>query len=345
MQNVGPEPSTERIKRAVWLLVAALGLFLAVPFARAGDTLTVAQDGTGDFTSVQAAVNTVPYYSPTRTTIYIRAGTYREKVEVPKGVNNITLVGDDRDTTVITYDDHATVNPDESVDGSIDTPTFFVKGKDFGARNITFANSAGDQGPAIAMAVHATRARFRNCAFLGYQDTLYTTGNVAYFKRCYIEGAIDFIYGSSAAVFQRCTIHPLASGFITAANTGQGKAYGLVFKGCEIKGDAPAGSVYLGRPWSDYANVVFYNCTMDDEIIPIGWDDWEYAPLDDTVLYAEYNTTGAGADPADRVDWSQQLTSQDTATYTLGEIFGLPATGSLFAPVLLATPAPWYEDY
>ena len=337
--------------RPTHFLCALLFLFAAAS-ARADYDMVVAQDGSGDYTTVQAAIFAVPKYNATRTTIFIKAGTYTEQVVVPKAYNRITLVGEDRDTTVITGNAHATVNADESVDGTIDTPTFFVKGKEFGARNITFANTAGDVGPAVAMWVHANHAHFRNCAFLGYQDTLCTTGDMAYFKRCYIEGAIDFIFGSSAAVFQHCTIHPLDSGYITAANTDQGKSYGLVFKGCLIHGDAPAASVSLGRPWGEYAKVVFLNCDMDAEIIPEGWSDWEggsdWDGDDDltisNVYDAEYNTTGGGADPAERVAWSTQLTANDVSNYTLGAIFALP-TVNTFGAELAAAPVPWYEDY
>ncbi len=223
-----------------------------------------------DFATVQAAIDAVPRHQPGRTIIYIRAGTYHEKITVPRSKPRLTLVGEDRNTTIITSDGYTAVR---GVDVT-DTLTCYVEAKNFGARNLTFANTAGDVGQGtLAMWITGNRAHFRDCALSGYQDTLYTGGAQAYFKRCFIEGQIDFIWGPSASVFKDCTLHCLGPGSVTAASTPEGQPYGLVFKGCTIRGEAPAGTVLLGRALGPYANVVFSGCVMDAEITPTGWDD------------------------------------------------------------------------
>ena len=340
--NFGSLTKGMRPAACQWLVV--LCLVLCPGAARAAYDFVVAQDGSGDFTTVQAAILAVPSDLLTRTTIFIKAGTYREKISVPKTKPNVTLIGEDRDTTILTYDDHATVNPDESVTGTEDTPTFFIKSRAFAAEHITFANTAGDVGPAIAVWVHGTRCHFRDCAFLGYQDTICLYGKLVYFKHCYIEGAIDIVFGPSTAVFQQCAIHCLDSGFLTAAATPDGRQYGFVFLRCTISGDAPAGSVFLGRPWGDDANVVFSHCDMDEEIAPEGWDDWDDEGTQQTAFFAECASTGAGADPADRVDWSHQIAPDDADDYVVSKVFNLP-TAPAHSAMLLALPKPWYQYY
>lgn len=325
--------------------LAVLMLVLCAHGARAAtDYLVVAQDGSGDFTTVQAAILAVPDFHPTRTTIFIRAGTYKEKLAVPKQKHRVTLLGEDRDTTILTYDDHATVNPDLSVTGTSESTSTYIKGKDFAARDLTFSNTAGDVGPAIAVWVQGNRAHFRNCAFLGYQDTVCTFAKQAYFKKCYIEGAVDMIFGGSTSVFQQCTIYCLGMGFITAADTDDDKPYGFVFKGCTITGSTAPASVFLGRPWGAYANVAYVNCSMSDVVVPEGWDDWDDEGAHETAFFAEYNSSGTGGEPASRVGWSRQLTGDDVDSYRLRTIFHLPEVPAGGAS-LMAVSAPWYTDF
>lgn len=306
--------------------------------------LVVAQDGSGNFTTVQAAILAVPSRQTTRTRIFIKAGTYREQITVPPDRINLTLVGENRDTTILSYDAHGTVQPDETVVGTPESTTFSIHAKDFAAYDLTFANTAGNVGPAIAVWTRANRTRFRNCAFLGYQDTLCTDAKYAFFKHCYIEGAIDFIFGRSTAIFQGCTIHSLGGGFLTAADQTEQTAYGFLFEQCTIYGDAGPGSMYLGRPWGEYAKVVYANCTMDDSVVPAGWDDWGDPVTHATAFFAEYNTSGDGADPADRVDWSHQLTADEYVAYTRANLFQLPPI-AVGATILIALPKPWYNAY
>ena len=326
-----------------WLALCILLLAGRADGAAAYD-LVVAQDGSGDFTTVQAAILAVPARQASRTRIYIKAGTYREKITVPKDRLKVTLLGENRDTTVLAYDDFATGNRDGTVPGTADTPSFDILAKDFAARDLTFANTAGNVGTAIAVWAQGNRPHFRNCAFLGYQDTLCTDAKYAYFQHCYIEGAVDFIFGRSTAIFQGCTIHSLDDGFLTAADQYERVAYGFLFQNCTIYGDAGPGSVYLGRAWGQYARVVYADCTMDDSVVPAGWDDWGDPTKQDTAFFAEYDTSGDGADPVGRVDWSHQLTADEYAAYTLASIFNRPEN-TAGTTLLVSLPKPWYNAY
>ena len=329
----------KRLPQAVCLLLAVVGNLLSAYPARAYD-FVVAQDGSGGYTTVSAAILAVPDRRPGRTTIFIKAGVYNENITVPKTKPRLTLVGENRDTTIITSADYPAVR---GVDPSA-TLTCYLQAKNFGARNLTFANTAGDVGEAsFAMWIEGNRAHFKNCALLGYQDTLYTSGDMAFFRSCFIEGAIDFIFGPSTSVFQGCTIHCLDAGFITAADTPEDRAYGLVFKGCTIYGEAPAGTVYLGRAYGDYANVVYSDCVMDEVIAPEGWDNFGDPARESTAVFAEYNSTGPGADVADRVDWSRQLTASDNDNYTLDKIFDVSAPTGIGTMLLVVKP--WYADF
>ena len=197
-----------RLSPIFCLLLAILSLARAA----AAYDMVVAQDGSGDYTTVQAALDAIPDFHHARTTIFIKAGTYDEKLVLIKSKHHVTLVGEDRDTTILTHADHATVNPDGSLTGTETSSTIYVRGKDFGAMNLTFANTAGNVGPAVALWVHGSHSHFRNCAFRGYQDTLRVSSQEAYFKKCYIEGAVDFIFDRSTAVFKGCTIFCVDAG-------------------------------------------------------------------------------------------------------------------------------------
>ena len=327
----------------VCLVLAILSFVPGGDSRAAAYDLVVAQDGTGDYTTVQAAILAAPDYQATRTTIFIRAGTYKEKITVPGSKARITLVGADRATTVLTYDDHATINSAGELTGTELSSSVLIQARDFAARNLTFSNTAGDMGPAIAVWIQGNRSRFHNCAFLGTQDTLCTTGKKAYFRSCLIAGATDFIFGNTTAVFDRCTLEPLDSGYITAASTDEEQPYGYVFEHCKISGPAPSGTVYLGRPWTDYASVVFADCMMDDEIAPAGWYDWGRSETHGTAFFAEYNSSGAGADPGGRVDWSHQLTASAAADYTVATVFHQPSAPAGIMQLTVSTP--WYNDY
>ena len=269
----------------------------------------VAKDGSGDFFTVQEAINAVPDFRKNkRTTILVRKGEYKERVIIPECKINVSLIGEEG--VVITDDNYASkkniFGDDMSTSGS---STVYIYAPDFYAEHITFANTAGRVGQAVACFIDGDRAYFKNCRFLGNQDTLYTYGKESrqYYEGCYIEGTVDFIFGWSTAVFKDCEIHSLGDGYVTAPSTDQGKAYGYVFWNCRLTAADEAGKVYLSRPWRPYAQAVYIQCEMGKHIVPEGWNNWGKASNEQTVYYAEYQSTGEGANPTARVKYSHQL--------------------------------------
>ncbi len=269
----------------------------------------VAQDGSGDFFTVQDAIDAVPdFRKNNRTTILIRKGNYKEKVIVPESKINVSLIGEEG--AVITYDDYASkknvFGEEKSTSGS---STCYIYAPDFYAENITFENSSGPVGQAVACFVSGDRAYFKNCRFLGCQDTLYTYGKNSrqYYEDCYIEGTVDFIFGWSTAVFNNCQIHSKSKGYVTAPATDKGKEYGYVFYDCKLTADDDVNGVYLSRPWRPYAQAVFINCELGKHIAPEGWNNWSKKDAEKTVNYAEYGSKGTGANPQARAKFSRQL--------------------------------------
>ena len=311
------------------LIILCAGLSTAT-FAQRKQ-ITVAQDGSGDFTTVQAALNTVPANNASRIVIRIKKGTYKEKLKLDSTQHFVTLIGEDKASTILTYDDYSgKEKPDGTKLRTSTSGSFYIFGNDFRAENLTFENSAGRRsgvpvGQAVAAFVTGDRAVFVNCRFLGNQDTLYTgmpdhpglrPDARQYYKDCYIEGTVDFIFGSATAVFDNCTIFSKQKGpYVTAAATPEGKPYGYVFLNCTLTSDAPPASVYLGRPWRNFAKTVFINCTLGPHIRPEGWHNWDKPDAEKTTLYAEYQSKGPGAAPASRVNWSKQLTADEAKQY------------------------------
>ena len=282
--------------------------------------IVVSPDGTGDFRTVQEAVSSVRNYRPEkRTVILLKKGIYREKLVIPASQTNITLVGEDVNHTIITWNDHAKINNM----GTFRTYTVLVQGEGFTAENITFENNAEPLGQAVAVHVEADRVMFRNCRLLGNQDTLFTgtDGSRQYYEHCYIEGTTDFIFGPATAWFEGCTIHSKKNSYVTAASTGAARPFGYVFNRCTLTAAAGVNKVYLGRPWRPYAAVVFMHCTLGAHILPAGWDNWRNPDNEKTARYAEYKNTGPGAPVEERVGWSRQLTDAEAATYTLTGVF------------------------
>ncbi len=279
---------------------------------------TVAADGTGDFTSVQEALKNCKHYGDQRTVIRLKPGVYKEKTEVFSWTTKVSLIGEDPATTVITFDDYS----GKGDHNTFTSWTFKVMGDDFHAENITFENNAPLLGQAVALHVEADRSVFRNCRFLGNQDTIFTGGEQSrqYFLDCYIEGTTDFIFGPATAVFERCHIHSKKNSYVTAASTVQGKPFGYVFLSCKLTAADDVSKVYLGRPWRNYAKTVFLNCELGDHILAEGWHNWNKPEAETTVLYAEYNSSGPGASPSTRVPWSKQLTAKEARSYTVGRI-------------------------
>lgn len=298
-----------------------LSLFIAcLSLHAAQDTLTVARDGTGDYRTLREAVEVIRAYMDKQVTVYIKNGTYKEKLIIPSWLKNVEFVGEDAEKTVITYDDHANIDNM----GTFRTYTVRVDGDRLTFRNLTIENNAARLGQAVALHTDGDMLCFVGCRFLGNQDTVFTgkEGTRLYFYDCYIEGTTDFIFGPSTAVFENCTLHSKRNSFITAASTPADVEFGYVFKRCRLTADADIHKVHLGRPWRPYAATVFLECEMGDHILPVGWDNWRNPENEKTARYAEYKSTGLGANPTARVWWSRQLTDKEALLYTIERIFG-----------------------
>lgn len=302
-------------------------LFVATCFAlnAQGKKVTVAQDGTGDFQTIQDAVNAMPDHSQFRLTITVKNGIYSEKLVIPSWKTKITLIGEDKEKTIITWNDYSGKEVNGVKLSTFTSYTVLVQGNDFQAENISFENSAGTGvGQAVALHVEADRCIFKNCKLIANQDTLYTgvDNSRQYYIDCYIEGTTDFIFGPATVVFQNCHIHGKKNSYITAASTPQGHKFGYVFKDCKITTSAEATKLYLGRPWRPYAKTVFMNCELPESILPEGWHNWNKPDAEKTSFYAEYKSTGKGASVSTRVPWSHQLSDKEAKTFTLENIFG-----------------------
>ena len=280
------------------------------PYVRHYD-FVVAKDGSGDFFSVQEAINAVPdFRKNVRTTILVKRGVYKEKIVIPASKINLSLTGEDG--AVLSYDDYADkLNRFGEKTGTSGSASCYIYAPDFYAENLTFENTSGPVGQAVACFVSADRAYFKNCRFLGWQDTLYTYGKGCrqYYEDCYIEGTVDFIFGWSTAVFNRCHIHSKTKGYVTAPSTDQGQKYGYVFYDCRLTADEGVADVYLSRPWRPYAQAVFVRCDLGGHILPAGWNNWGKESNEKTAFYAEYQNRGAGANPQTRAPFSHQLHS------------------------------------
>ncbi|KAG4078308.1 hypothetical protein HA402_013018 [Bradysia odoriphaga] len=307
-------------------LIVLLHLVLNVQCAlhRQGD-LIVAKDGTGDFGTIQEAVNASPNNSAVPTRIYIKSGEYFEKITVPAEKTQIHFIGADKSSTIINYDDYSGKPQPDGVNLTTSTSyTVLVRGDDFYAEDLTFLNSAGTIAQAVALHVVADRVVINNCNIIANQDTLYPTiqsdrPSRQYYKDCFIEGTTDFIFGAATALFENCIIQCLKNSYITAASTPEGNDFGFVFKNCSLLGNEDTTSVYLGRPWRPWARTVFIHTTMDSHIHPAGWHNWNNPDNEDTAFYAEYMTHGV--DVTERVAWSKQLTDAEAELYTMENIF------------------------
>ena len=289
------------------------------PYVRHYD-FVVAKDGSGDFFSVQEAINAVPdFRKNVRTTILVKRGVYKEKIVIPASKINLSLIGEDG--SVLSYDDYADkLNCFDEKTGTSGSASCYIYAPDFYAENLTFENTSGPVGQAVACFVSADRAYFKHCRFLGWQDTLYTYGKGCrqYYEDCYIEGTVDFIFGWSTAVFNRCHIHSKTKGYVTAPSTDQGQKYGYVFYDCRLTADEGVTGVYLSRPWRPYAQAVFVRCDLGGHIMPAGWNNWGNVENEKTAFYAEYQSRGAGANPKARASFSHQL--HNLEGYTMEEV-------------------------
>lgn len=304
-------------------LSSGLPLYLAFAFASklpvsAETNLVVTTDGSAPFHTVQAAIMAVPAGSAANPVlIHIKPGTYRELIYVQREKRFFHLLGEDAQKTVLTFNLNATLpGPDGKPIGTFRTASTVLDADDFTAENVTFENSAGPIGQALAVRIEGDRVVFRHCCFLGWQDTILDNRGRHYYEDCYIAGHVDFIFGGGTSWFERCRIHCLKDGYITAASTPDNEPFGFVFSHCAITSETPEVRSYLGRPWRLYASTIFLNTQMSEVIRPEGWNNWKKSEAEKTARYVEFNSTGPGANPAARVKWARHLSAAEAQTLT-----------------------------
>jgi len=311
------------------LLFAAVAGCLSIPSFATAKNLTVAADGSGDFKTVQAAIDAVPANGKSQVTVTIKPGIYKERVKIGKDKPFIKLSGEDPLKTVLTWNWNASSIGDGGKPvGTFGSPTVIVEANDFLAENITIENAAGDTGQAVALTSSGDRQIYRNCRVTGWQDTIFAANGRQYFAGCYIDGRVDFIFGGATAVFDKCEIHSKNGGFVTAASTAPTEPFGYVFLNCKLTGSAepfdpattnpstdrkpgrPGSTALLGRPWRPNASVMFIHCDIGSHISPEGWSDWGQAANQQSTRFVEYGNTGPGADMSKRVPWAKQLSKE-----------------------------------
>ena len=302
------------------------------PAATAGRTkddaaamVTVAADGSGNYRTVQAALDAVPVNNTKEITIYIKKGVYREKLRLDSTRNHVTLVGEDAASTILTYADHpgmVLVNGDSV--NTRNSHSCFIKSDDFSARHLTFRNDAGyGAGQAVALEVQGDRASFFDCRIIGNQDILFLNnpGSRQYYRDCYIEGTTDFIFGAATAWFENCHIYSKKNSHVTAASTPREHSYGFIFYHCVLVGDSAVTNASLGRPWQSFAAVDYIHCYIGGHIRPQGWSAWNNKDDYSSSRFAEYENYGPGAAITSRVSWAHQLTDDEVQQITLKNIF------------------------
>ena len=324
----------KKVLLAMMLFLAAWPVLAANKYDNP-DTLVVSRDGTGEFRTIDEAIEVCRAFMDYTKVIYVKKGVYKEKLIIPSWLTNITICGEDRDNTIITWDDHANIKmPVGGLDseaavkgkpmGTFRTYTLKVQGSYITLKDITIENNAAKLGQAVALHTEGDHILVQNCRLLGNQDTVYTGvgGTRVAFYDCYIEGTTDFIFGPSIAWFQNCEIHSKANSYITAASTPAGQKYGYVFYKCRLTADKDVDKVYLGRPWRPFAATIFKDCELGKHIRPEGWHNWNNAKNEETARYAEYGNKGEGASTKNRVKWSKQLSKKEAAKVTLLDAFG-----------------------
>ncbi len=307
--------------------VACMDDFLLKLFSdqvKKASLITVAQDGTGDYTAVQPALNSIPENNQVPVTIFIKNGIYKEKLLIDSAKKHLTIVGQDPLKTVLVYNDHTgKIAPSGDTIGTRTSWSFKIMAADFTAENISFQNDAGvAAGQAVAVESDGDRAIFKNCRFLGFQDVLFTNHDNSrqFFENCYIEGTTDFIFGSSTVWFENCRIYSKKNSHITAASTPKENEFGYIFNNCTLTGDTSLHAVSLGRPWRPYAQVTYLNCFMGAHIKAEGWSKWNNNDNHLNSRYAEYNSSGPSSSPAGRVSWSRQLSAAEAGKISIDKV-------------------------
>jgi pectinesterase len=296
--------------------------------------IVVAADGTGDFRTVQEAFDAVPDNSIERTFILIKPGVYAGQKILARQKNNVTLQGQQKESTILTWDINTNEEQPAGTNLKYKGTALVVLADNFRADNLTFQNTSGDHGQALALRIDGDRAVVNNSRLLGWQDTVMLNNGRHYFKNSYIEGRVDFIYGSATAVFDHCEIRSKNGGYVTASSTPPERPYGFVFLDSKLTSDPapwvdPAGKpakatplAYLGRPWRPYGSVTFVNTDMGTHIRPEGWNNWGKPENEKTARYAEYRSSGPGANPDKRAGWSKQLSDAQARALTIENILG-----------------------
>jgi pectinesterase len=310
---------------ALVFLQSTPGTAAELPASHPVPDAVVAADGSGKYLTVLEAINAAPQLSQAGShwTILVKPGRYHELVYVQREKRFISLVGEDADKTVITYDLRASQpGSDGKPIGTFRTPTVQIDADDFTVEDLTLENSAGRVGQALALRADGDRIVFRRCRFLGFQDTILLNRGRQYFDHCYIAGATDFIFGGATAYFDACEIHCVADGYLTAASTPDSLPFGFVFSNCKITGEKPEIRTYLGRPWRPFASTIFLRTEMPENIRPEGWNNWKKPDAEKTSRYSEFGSTGPGAKPEARVSWAKPLTESEVKSLTVGKVLG-----------------------
>jgi pectinesterase len=308
--------------------VIGIGALLALGAAGRAD-LVVAADGSGQYKTVQEAVAAAPPGTAEHpTVIRIKQGIYQERVYIPPEKPFLRMIGEDAAKTVLTHNLYASMpGEDGKPIGTFRTASTRVDADDFAAENMTFENSAGPVGQALAIRLEGDRIAFRNCRFLGWQDTILDNRGRHYYDRCSISGSVDFIFGAGTAVFDHCTLTEIrkTGGVLTAPSTPQDQPYGFVFLHCRLLA-APGvrtDSVGLMRPWRPYGQSAFLHCVMDAGIKPQGWEAWN--GREKTCRALEYDSRTPEDKPVDvsgRSPWSRRLTEDEAARFTIEKVLG-----------------------
>ena len=292
-------------------------------------TIQVAKDGSGEFTTIQEAVDATRDLGPGEVLIQIKNGIYHEKLVIPSWKHQLTLRGESKDGVVIENDDYSGKMNEQTGNeyNTFTSYTVLVTGDDITIENLTIKNSSCGEGQAVALHVEGDRFIISDANILGCQDTVYAAkeGSRQYYLNCTIEGTTDFIFGEATALFDNCEIRSLKNSYITAAATPENQPFGFVFRNCTLTATEEAKEVFLGRPWRPFAKTVFLNTNMGGHIIAEGWHHWPgdemFPDKEKTAYYAEYGSFGEGSSAEERIGWSHQLTIEEASQYTIEKIF------------------------
>jgi alpha-L-fucosidase len=313
------ETATLALSVCVLVLAVVANCFTA----QAGE-VTVAADGSGQFKSVQEAIMAGHPTSATNWwTVRIKPGTYKELIYVQRERGFLRLIGENATNTAITFDLHANLlGRDSKPIGTFRTPTAQLDADNIIAENLTFENSAGPVGQALAIRLDGDRLTFRNCRFLGCQDTIFANRGRHYFENCHIEGTVDFIFGAATSWFEGCDILCVRDGYVTAPSTPASQPFGFVFHGGTIRGASPEVKTFLGRPWRAFGSSIFLNTEMAEAVRPAGWNNWGDPSREKTTRFAEFGSKGPGANPAARSPWAKQLSEAEAKAISVQSVLG-----------------------